>query len=114
VTPRAREHRFRRLYEIGCLACFDEGMPGAPAQIHHLNLGGRAGQKQLGDECTIPICPWHHQGHVHAGQTISSMTLQYGPSLAHQSKAFRAKYGTDTKLLARANDMIRQLDEIAA
>lgn len=114
MTPRAREHRFRRLIEIGCIACWLDGLPNVPAEIHHQNLGGKAGQKRLGDRATIPLCTWHHRGAPQAGITKSMMALQYGPSLACASREFRATYGDDETLLRLVNDMIRQMDEIAA
>jgi hypothetical protein len=114
VTPKAREHRFRRLKEMGCIASWLDGRPNVPAEIHHLNLGGRAGNKRRGDEFTIPLSAWHHRGEPLPGRTATQMTLIYGPSLARESRAFRQRYGTDDQLLSKVNDLIRQVDEIAA
>ena len=113
MTPKAREHRFRRLKEMGCIASFIDGMPGVPPEIHHLNLGGKAGQKRRGDEATIPLSRWHHRGIPAQGMTAAQMTELYGPSLAHNSRAFRARYGSDDELLAKVNDLIRMMDELA-
>lgn len=113
MTPSAREHRYRRLKEMGCIASFIDGRLYVPPEIHHLNLGGKAGQKRRGDEYTIPLSPWHHRGVPHAGQTVSAMRVLYGPSLALHSKAFREHYGRDEKLLAKVDDLIRQMDELA-
>lgn len=113
MNPRAREHRFRRLKELGCVASWMEGFPMMPAEIHHLNEGGKAGQKRRGDEFTIPLSPWHHRGVVMTGHTRASMREQFGPSLAHESRAFRERYGTDDELLAKVNDWIRKRDAIA-
>jgi len=113
MTPKARERRFSRLKFMGCIACWTEGTM-ANAEIHHLNLGGHAGQKRRGDEFTIPLCRWHHQGHVEAGHTATSMREVRGPSLARHSKKFREKYGKDDALLAKVNDLLRQMDEADA
>lgn len=114
MTPRAREHRFRRLKELGCIACWMDGLPGIGADIHHLNLGGKAGQKRRGDRETIPLCPWHHRGVRLDEMTKIKMTIQYGPSLALESRLFRNVYGADDDVLAKVNDLIRQADELAA
>lgn len=115
MTPRAREHRFRRLKEMGCLPCWMQGRMNVFAEIHHQNLGGKAGQKRRGDEFTVPLCPWHHRGET-AGDHItkSDMRRHYGPSLACESKAFRERFGSDDALLAKTNELIAKLDEQAA
>jgi hypothetical protein len=114
VNARAREHRFRRLKEMGCIASWLDGRMNVPAEIHHLNLGGKAGQARRGDEYTIPLSTWHHRGEPLPGYTATKMREEFGPSLARQSRAFRAKYGSDEKLLAKVNDLIRMTDELAA
>jgi hypothetical protein len=83
------------------------------AEIHHLNLGGRAGQKRRGDEFTIPLCTWHHRGEPFNHFTVTRMREAFGPSLARTSKAFREAFGTDDELLAKTNDLIFQLDNLA-
>lgn len=114
MTPRAREHRFRRLKELGCIACWMQGLMNVYPEIHHQNMGGKAGQKRRGDEYTIPLCAWHHRGET-AGDhvTNSDMRQMLGPSLARESKAFRERFGSDEQLLAKTNELIRRLDEIA-
>jgi hypothetical protein len=102
------------MYEMGCIACWKDGCPNTAAEIHHLNLGGHAGQKRRGDEFTIPLCKWHHQAHRMNGFTSEWHYLHLGPSLAKHSREFREKYGLDDELLAKVNDLIRQTDEIAA
>jgi hypothetical protein len=114
MTPRARERRFSRLKEMGCLAHWMDGVPNVAAEIHHQNLGGKAGQKRIGDHATVPLCCWHHRSEPFEGFTKSQMVIAHGPSLAGQSKAFRKRYGSDEKQLAKTNDLIEQLDGIAA
>lgn len=82
-----------------CLTC-----PGCgQTEIHHLNGGGKAGQKRRGDEFTIPLGTWAHRGIPLAGWTAKQMEAAYGPSLARTSKKFRECYGSDEVLLIRAN-----------
>jgi hypothetical protein len=114
MNPRAREHRFRRLKEMGCIASWLDGRMNVPAEIHHLNLGGKAGQARRGDEYTIPLSTWHHRGEPLPGYTATQMYERFGPSLARHSREFRMHYGTDDELLERVNDLIRQLDDIAS
>lgn len=108
VNAKAREHRFRRLKEMGCIACWKEGIPDVPPEIHHLNLGGRAGQKRRGDEFTVPLCQWHHQG-----KRDDLDRQPPGPSLKLHSREFRERYGKDDELLAKVNDLIRMTDDLA-
>lgn len=112
MNERDREHRFRRLKEMGCVCCWMVGGINVYPEIHHLNLDGKAGQKKRGDEFTIPLCLWHHQGVPFAHHTKQRMEELYGPSLK-QSRAFRQKFGTDDELLAKVNDLIRQMDDLA-
>jgi hypothetical protein len=102
---KAQQKRFERLKQLGCIACRKEGLVIFPVEIHHMNLGGKAGQKRLGHDFTIPLCAWHHRGtNVHPGGVCLTLTL--GPSLAKQSKLFRETYGTDDELLAEVNAML--------
>lgn len=114
MTPRAREHRFRRLKEIGCYPCWTQGLMNVYPEIHHLNLGGKAGQKRRGDAFTIPLCTWHHQGQPLDGFTVSQTREIRGPSLKLESKAFRERFGSDDAQLAKTNELITKLDEVAA
>lgn len=107
MNPRDREHRFRRLKEMGCIACLLDRLPGVYPEIHHLNGGGHAGQKRRGDEFTIPLCQWHHQGKPMPNTPVD------GPTLKYHSRAFRARYGTDDGLLSRTNSIIARMDAVS-
>lgn len=113
MNPKAREHRFRRLKEIGCLACWMIGIPDVYPEIHHQNLGEHAGQKRLGDEFTVPLCEWHHQGHLFINHSEADMVAARGPSLKRHPVEFRKKFGSDAEQLTKVNDLIRQRDELA-
>jgi hypothetical protein len=116
MNPKVREHRYRRLTEIGCIACSIEGTgvwSCGSLEIHHLNLGGKAGQKRRGDPFTIPLGKWHHQAQPPSGESTSSARVLYGPSLKYHSRAFREKYGSDDELLEKVNAEIVRRDRIA-
>lgn len=103
----AISERFRLIYEIGCIVCLGFAWK-TPCQAHHLNLGQHAGQKRLGDEATIGLCPWHHVGEPIAGMSQQLCTYMLGPSMKHEPVRFREVFGTDEQLLARQNRLIAQ------
>lgn len=105
MTP--TERRFDAIWEIGCIACRMAGYC-RRTQAHHQNLGGHAGQKQLGDMQTVGLCPWHHQGHCDPGYCADEMTIKLGPSMQHQPVAFRERFGSDEKLLTYQNKLIEE------
>ncbi len=101
MTPtKADLARFDAFRRIGCVACRKEDLGITPADVHHLLSGGR----RLGHQHSIPLCPWHHRGAAIGSRR--DMAANYGPSLAHGSKAFRARYGSDEHLLEYTNDLI--------
>lgn len=103
---KAQQKRFEQLKALGCIACRKHAPWFAPAEIHHLNLGGKAGQKRRGHDFTIPLCEWHHRGLPGEFWLVSEATAILGPSLAKSSKRFRETYGTDDELLAEVNKLI--------
>lgn len=92
--------RFRAIQEIGCLACRQLGYYNVPCQIHHLVNGYR-----LGDEYTVGLCPYHHQGISDLDKETAYRIL--GPSLATNKKEFIERFGTDDELLMEQNRLIR-------
>ena len=103
------ERRFDAIYQIGCLACRTRGWYGIQCQAHHLNLGGKAGQKRRGNKFVIGLCPWHHVGEIPEGREEWWMLGRFGPSYKLQSRKFRAEFGTDDELLAYQNKLIDEL-----
>lgn len=101
--------RYQRIYEIGCLACRRLGYFNS-CQAHHLNEDGKAGQKRRGDAETIGLCPWHHVGEAIRGWTRAQCRRLLGPSLALESRAFRAEFGSDDELLAEENRLIEHAE----
>lgn len=104
-----RQRRFRLIQEIGCLPCRMRGWYAAP-DVHHLNLGSHAGQKRLGDESTIGLCPYHHRGvtALPMGQAYRAL----GPALARNPSEFREVFGSDEKLLAEQNRLITEREAL--
>lgn len=111
MTPAARERRFRRIREIGCLCCRLRGWFVRP-EVHHLNLDGKAGQKRRGDEFTIGLCSYHHQGHLPAHMNRASVRRMLGPCLK-ESREFRKAFGSDDKLLAEQNRILAECEKQA-
>lgn len=63
--------------------------PCGATQIHHRNIGDLHGQKQLGQDETIALGEWHHQGTLMPQYpTRDRMRAQFGPSLHHSKRAF--------------------------
>ena len=96
--------RWGRFESVGCVACRLDGFLNRCIQVHHLNIGGKAGQKRRGHDFTIPLCPWHHQG--------QDTGICLGPSLALESRKFRERYGSDDDLLAMTNSLLETLDQL--
>ena len=100
MTSKRDLARYRKLQEIGCICCCILGIPGVPGDIHHIV---DKGYRRLsgGNSSTLCLCPYHHR-HASAAGADS----RYGPSLAHGSKLFAARWGSQRELLARVNDML--------
>lgn len=74
----------------GCAACHlrrNRQQPNA-TEIHHRTTGDLHGQKQLGHDCTVALCAWHHRGECRPGMTVDAMRDAFGPSLAHHKRDF--------------------------
>lgn len=93
ATKRELE-RFRRLQELGCIACRKLGKFSVP-EIHHLLSGGR----RRGHMYTLPLCPAHHRGVFHD-------EALHGPSLALSVRRFREVFGSDDELLGEVNGLL--------
>ena len=119
---KAEKSRMERLAAMPCMACVIElelcrkaRKLGEPiplirhcglTEVHHL----LSGNKRRGHAFTVPLGSWHHRAALVGAYahlvTRSEMAEFCGPSLAMNSKAFRARYGTDDQLLARTNELI--------
>lgn len=103
----SKDERYRRLFEHGCIACiiFCGDWAYRQPQMHHI-VSQSYRKHQGGDRATLPLCPWHHQGHLDAGFTGLEMQIKYGPSLALDAKYFRALFGSEESLLDRVDQAI--------
>jgi hypothetical protein len=104
---KAEQARFDRMKEICiCVACYQRKLHSGYIQIHHLNIGGLAGQKRRGHMYTISLCLWHHLGQLMYGYNKKDLREIYGPSLAEGSKPFHFWFGSDEELLATQNRLL--------
>lgn len=94
--------RWRIAGEIGCVPCILDGRPGEPPDMQHVI----AGNKRVGHHATYACCPWHHRGVPKEGMAQSVMTQVFGPSLAHGSKPYHRRYGSEAELLAAQDALI--------
>lgn len=103
------ERRFGRIYEIGCIACYKRGWFNE-CQVHHQNLDEHAGQKRIGDEATIGLCPWHHVGEPIGNVSLTDCRRLMGPSMKHEPVKFREVFGSDQDLLRLQNELIEEAE----
>ncbi len=65
--------------------------PCGPTRIHHRTIGDLHGNKQLGQDATVALGDWHHQGLLMEQlPTRALMRNRFGPSLAHHKRDFLA------------------------
>jgi hypothetical protein len=80
---------------LGCICCYQFGGWVHP-EVHHLISGNR----RMGHNWTIPLCPFHHRG-VSSG-------LFYGPriALSDGGKIFVATFGNERELWKKVQDRL--------
>lgn len=84
----------RKVAELGCLVCLNNGYPDTPATIHHIRTGYGVGQRAPHNEI-LPLCPTHHQ---FGG---------YGEVGYHQAPGrFEERYGTELELLEQVRGLV--------
>lgn len=74
----------------GCAACHlrHNVRSCGNVRVHHRTTGDLHGQKQLGQDHTVALGDWHHQGVLLPGFTVESMRKAFGPSLHHHKRDF--------------------------
>lgn len=95
--------------EIGCLMCrLMKKRPLATEKHHLLSTGLHGNGKRRGEKATIGGCGYHHRGAAAVGTAMARSLKEqgYGPSLADEPRAFRARFGTDDELLELQNKLI--------
>jgi hypothetical protein len=96
---KAEKAHLSRVAALGCVACYMQGTPGTPAEIHHPRAGRGKGQRASHMD-GIPLCPAHHRGTHHPAV----------PSIHLEKRAFIERFGTEETLL----ELVRQLVEGSA
>lgn len=96
---KAEKAHLSRVAALGCIACYLQGTPGTPAEIHHPRAGRGKGQRASHMD-GIPLCPAHHRGTHHPAV----------PSIHLAKRAFIERFGTEETLL----ELVRQLVEGSA
>lgn len=96
--------RFNALVRHGCVCCRQLGYINRSVDIHHLVEGN----KRLGDNETIPLCPYHHRGVIPAEMSQRDAERLLGPTRHyHGRKPFEARWGTERELLKNVDDAIQ-------
>jgi len=94
---KAEKAHLSRVAALGCVACFIQGTPGTPAEIHHPRAGRGKGQRASHMD-DIPLCPPHHRGTHHPAV----------PSIHLAKLAFIERFGTEEKLLQLVQQLTGQ------
>lgn len=89
-----RQH-LKKVAALGCIACYHQGTPGTPAEIHHPRAGTGMGQRASHYDA-IGLCPAHHRGT--AGLSV--------PSIHGSKNAFIEAFGTEAELLELTKTLI--------
>lgn len=94
MTKTERQH-LNKVAALGCIACYQQGTPGTPAEIHHPRAGTGMG-KRASHYDAIGLCPMHHRGT--AGLSV--------PSIHGSKNAFIEAFGTEAELLELTKTLI--------
>lgn len=114
-TPtRSEAARFDAIREIGCVVARIRQVGMLPCEIHHLNLGGLAGQRRRGHRYTIGLNSWSHRAQPLPGWTRGRCRKVLGPSLAEEPGQFREAFGGDEVLLETQDRLIEAWRRLTA
>lgn len=92
---KAEKLHLNKVAALGCIACYQQGTPGTPAEIHHPRAGTGAGRRASHFDA-IGLCPMHHRGT--AGLSV--------PSIHGSKNAFIEAFGTEAELLELTKALI--------
>ncbi|OEZ02298.1 MULTISPECIES: Ref family recombination enhancement nuclease [Stenotrophomonas] len=105
-----QQARMDAITDIGCIVArtlgISFGETPVPAEVHHLTVGGRHGQRRRGHDFTIGLNPWSHRGEPFGGMSVARCEELFGPSYAKQPRRFRQEIGNDDYLLDLQNTLI--------
>lgn len=101
---KADQARMDAIHAMPCQCCEILGLAHEQpfkTDAHHLVDKGTR-EHSGGDQASLPICAWHHQGYCLDGWTSSMMLAKYGPSMKYQGGKgkFVERFGTDRERLA--------------
>lgn len=105
AATKAERARMNSIKEEGCVIARHLGVGWLPAEIHHLNQGGRHGGRRLGHAFTVGLNPWSHRGVPLDGWTAERCREVLGPSMAREPRAFRELW-SDELLLEMQNRLL--------
>ncbi len=88
-----------------CLPCMIDDWPHAHGTIQHVTSGGRRHVDQ--HQHTYPACSYHHLGYLPDILTVAEAEDMYGPSFAHNKRAYAERYGTEEQLVLIADSVYR-------
>lgn len=108
APTKAQRERQNKIIEIGCIIARQRLGKYIPCAVHHQNVGGKHGAKNLGQDFTIGLNDWSHQGYALTAYGWSKADCRriLGPSLAVEPRAFRQTFGDDAALLAYQNELL--------
>ena len=89
---RAEADYQRTVRDLGCIVCRNGGAQ-TPCEIHHILQGGR----RKGEKYVLGLCALHHRGGADCDEYTSRHPWR---------KAFEARYGSETSLLAKSRELI--------
>lgn len=104
---KAEAARMAKLKRMVCIACHTGTtrlINISGSEVHHLLSGNR----RRGHLFTIPLCAWHHRGHIGPLWSKKYAREMLGPSLADGSKPFHAMFGSDDALLDATNKLLEK------
>jgi hypothetical protein len=106
-TPtKAQQARMDSIKEGGCIVARSRGHGFVYAEIHHMTVGGKHGQKRRGHDFTVGLNPWSHRGVPFNGLDEVHCERLFGPSYAREPRKFRQEIGCDDFLLSLQNEIL--------
>lgn len=105
---KAEQRRAERARTVGCVACYMlPGSPYSPPDNHHELSGGR----RIGHFATAYLCRWHHRGiPLECGMKETEALM--GPSMAHNPRRFRARFGSKEFLIALTDQRLEDAEKM--
>ncbi len=95
MTTAAEKKHMQQVADLGCIACYLQGTPGTPAELHHARETAGMGQRASNMD-VIGLCPAHHRGTHHPAV----------PSIHLARREFIKHFGTEADLLAKVRELL--------